>query len=308
MAPRYSIIPGRFVDDARPTLMHFKIILALGRRTNRAGWCFVSQTKLAKVMGICRQSVSSAISDLVKWGYVEKKSQAETHRAICQYRVLLDGGSADDDEPDDGVGDVSPGDDTSNGGDVSPVGDTGVASQATGGVAYEATPVTTPRERPHTHNGARARDLLEHASGRSARVVDLVLRPLAGILTPSSGIDQASLLAEIASSLDRRSDDVLVALRDHLRDTRSKWPSVARINDAADEIERAKPRGARVTVGTEQWIAWDRWLHVHEGSARRLIHVERHGAWTVPTEWPPVRYSAEAYAEWVASRSQSKPV
>lgn len=219
MAPRYSLVPGDFVDDARPTLAHYRVLLALGRRTNKAGWCMVSQTKLAEHLGISRQTINSAITDLVKWGYVERRGQALTKRAICQYRVLLDRAMSEA-EPDDGVtpdadpshaddaeldllgGDVSPTADTppavDKGGDVSPTADTTCRLQLTHvspldptrGVASRGDTITIPGRTTPSHNERTA--VAVRAGGRGSpspeaidaedacqRVARLLLVPLA---------------------------------------------------------------------------------------------------------------------------------
>lgn len=199
MAPRYSLVPGDFVDDARPTLAHYRVLLALGRRTNKAGWCMVSQTKLAEHLGISRQTINSAITDLVKWGYVERRGQALTKRAICQYRVLLDRAMSEA-EPDDGVtpeadpngdpshaddaelgllgGDVSPTADTppavDKGGDVSPTADTTCRLQLTHvspldptrGVASRGDTITIPGRTTPSHNERTA--VAVRAGGRGS--------------------------------------------------------------------------------------------------------------------------------------------
>ena len=191
VAPRYSIVPGDFVDDDRPKLAHVRVLLALGRRTNRAGWCVINQGKLAAHMGLARGTVNAAIADLVTWGYVEKRSQQQTKRALCHYRVLLDravpeadpddGIGGEDDGEDDapggeaavdapgqsyaerallayGRGDVSPTDDThvssTDDTHVSPTDDRRVTSQVTRGVTSQVTRLTTPsRTTPLSQRG-----------------------------------------------------------------------------------------------------------------------------------------------------------
>lgn len=90
--PRYSIIPARFVDDARLKVSHFKVLGYLGKHSHKTGWMKLSQTKAGKdeSLGLTRETICRAISDLVDWGYVEKRSKQQTKTSICFYRVIMD--------------------------------------------------------------------------------------------------------------------------------------------------------------------------------------------------------------------------
>jgi hypothetical protein len=87
---RYSIIPGRAVDDQRLTRIHFRILAYLGRFNSRRGWCRLSQTKLAQKFDVRRQAVNKAVGELVQWRHIEKQSQAESGESFCLYRILID--------------------------------------------------------------------------------------------------------------------------------------------------------------------------------------------------------------------------
>lgn len=89
MAPRLSIIPGRFVEDPRPDLNHYKVLNALGRHTDEDGWCRIKQAGLGQSIGLSRECVCRKVGDLTEWGYVEKHDEDGSGRAIW-YRVLLD--------------------------------------------------------------------------------------------------------------------------------------------------------------------------------------------------------------------------
>ena len=90
--PRYSIIPARFFDDDRLKPSHFKVMGYLGKHSDKSGWMKLSQTKAAGDgnIGLARETVCRAISDLVAWGYVDKRTKQETKRSICFYRILMD--------------------------------------------------------------------------------------------------------------------------------------------------------------------------------------------------------------------------
>lgn len=89
MAPRYSIIPGRFVEDARPDVNHFRVLTKIGTHTDEEGWCKLKQITIANAIDCTRETVNRKLKDLVEWGYVEKDDTDGTGRAI-KYRVLID--------------------------------------------------------------------------------------------------------------------------------------------------------------------------------------------------------------------------
>lgn len=89
MAPRFSIIPGRFVEDRRAGINHYRVLNALGRHTDGEGWCRVKQAKLGEACGLSREAVCRRLSDLEAWGYVEKHDEDGSGRAIW-YRVVHD--------------------------------------------------------------------------------------------------------------------------------------------------------------------------------------------------------------------------
>lgn len=88
-SPRMSVIPGEFAGDPRADLGHFRVLNAIGRHTDRHGWCRIKQARIGDICGLTRETVNRKIRDLVTWGYVEKCSQDSTGRSIW-YRVILD--------------------------------------------------------------------------------------------------------------------------------------------------------------------------------------------------------------------------
>jgi hypothetical protein len=87
--PRFSITPARFVEDARATLSHYRVLNALGRHAKANGWLRVKQQTLGTAIGLSRRTVNTTLADLVEWGYVEKRESDSTGRAIF-YRILFD--------------------------------------------------------------------------------------------------------------------------------------------------------------------------------------------------------------------------
>jgi DNA-binding MarR family transcriptional regulator len=135
---RYSFLPARAADDLRLTLVHLRVLVYLGRVNNNNGWTELSQKATAGRWGCARVTINGAIKSLVEWGYVEKKSQAETNTALCLYRLLIDkpessAPAAPKPEPKKkkGKGGVSSVDDTSQDAAVSSTGDTCVEPETT---------------------------------------------------------------------------------------------------------------------------------------------------------------------------------
>jgi hypothetical protein len=86
---RYSFLPGRAATDLRLTQIHFRILAYLGRFNQKKGWCRLSQSDLARQFGVRRQAVNKAVKELAKWGYVEKRGQAESRESFCFYRTVI---------------------------------------------------------------------------------------------------------------------------------------------------------------------------------------------------------------------------
>jgi hypothetical protein len=89
MAPRLSILPGRFCEDARADIYHHRVIQALGRHTDNDGWCRVRQQVIADAISASRATVNRKLADLVHWGYVAKHAADTSGRSIF-YRVIYD--------------------------------------------------------------------------------------------------------------------------------------------------------------------------------------------------------------------------
>lgn len=90
--PRYTIFAARAVFDARLTAMDVRVLAALGTFTDRQGWCYPSQTTLAKQLGTGRTNVTKSIKALVRAGYVQSVEQERENGAqtVNLYRVLMD--------------------------------------------------------------------------------------------------------------------------------------------------------------------------------------------------------------------------
>jgi hypothetical protein len=90
--PRYTIFAARAVFDERLTAMDVRVLAALGTFTDRQGWCFPSQTTIAKRLGTGRTRVNASIKSLVAAGYVQAVDQYKENNAqtVSLYRVLMD--------------------------------------------------------------------------------------------------------------------------------------------------------------------------------------------------------------------------
>jgi hypothetical protein len=87
---RLSIIAGCAASDLRLSGLHFRILAHLGRFNDKLGWCRMSQTDLASIFQVRRQSVNKATNELVEWGYIQKRDQHESRESFCLYRATLD--------------------------------------------------------------------------------------------------------------------------------------------------------------------------------------------------------------------------
>lgn len=85
---RFSQFAGQAADDMRFGILHFRLIAHIGRQNQRRGWLRLSQTELARIWGVSRTRLSSAVNELVDWGYVAKRDQAQTKESFCLYKVV----------------------------------------------------------------------------------------------------------------------------------------------------------------------------------------------------------------------------
>jgi hypothetical protein len=98
---RYSIVPGNAPYDKRLTDFDLRILACIGRHTNKNGWCWINQSKLADALGKTRETVNRSISKMCKpeYDYLEKvnrqaKEHGDKRSNICLYRVKMDAGEA----------------------------------------------------------------------------------------------------------------------------------------------------------------------------------------------------------------------
>ncbi|WP_099866052.1 helix-turn-helix domain-containing protein [Pararhizobium haloflavum] len=89
---KFSIIPGWIVTDARLKGRDLQVICLLGRYTNRDGWCFRSQVKMAGQLGCARSTVQLSLDRLVSIGAVERRAGESRDGRDCSYhyRVIYD--------------------------------------------------------------------------------------------------------------------------------------------------------------------------------------------------------------------------
>lgn len=92
MAPRFSIVPARVVDDTRIDDRAVVILVLIGTYADHNGWCFPSQTKMADRLGVSRQAIAKQIDKLVDFGYVEKRQRTRENgsNTSCLYRVIYE--------------------------------------------------------------------------------------------------------------------------------------------------------------------------------------------------------------------------
>lgn len=88
--PHLSIIPAEAVTDPAVSPMALKILAALGRHTDRAGFCFRSLRKLAGELALARSTVQRAIAQLIDAGWLIKFRGQRKDGGDCSsgFRVL----------------------------------------------------------------------------------------------------------------------------------------------------------------------------------------------------------------------------
>lgn len=86
--PRYAIIPARAVTDDRLEGRDLQVLCFLGKHTDRLGWCFLSQVRIAKELRCGRGTVQRSLGRLIDAGFVQVK-ESSAH-ACHAYRVVMD--------------------------------------------------------------------------------------------------------------------------------------------------------------------------------------------------------------------------
>jgi DNA-binding MarR family transcriptional regulator len=254
---RYSFLPARAADDLRLTLVHLRVLVYLGRVNNNNGWTELSQKATADRWGCARVTINGAIKSLVEWGYVEKKSQAETNTALCLYRLLIDkpeSSAPAAPKKKRGKGGVSSVGDTSQDAAVSSTGDTCVQPQATRVSSGDDTNIEDQRSGvlspPKSPNGGRR--------GR-AKVSSEVENVIAAIAADVADDVQRAVLNDFlaplirqrqftAPSLEGAARALLVAVAEHA-------PTAAELRDMlrkllADRFATVKPSDIETAIKT----------------------------------------------------------
>lgn len=95
---RFIVLPARILEDKRlSSATHLRVLMYLGLRADKHGWCFPSRKDIAaKVGGITPARVSQCMRDLSEWGYVEIHSQSRDSdggQTSNAYRILFDIGA-----------------------------------------------------------------------------------------------------------------------------------------------------------------------------------------------------------------------
>jgi len=304
---RYSHVPPRAALDARLTEAHFRVLVLIGKVNTLHGWCQLSQTIAADLFGMKRQTVNGAVSDLVTWGYVERRTQKQTRTSFCHYRVLIDQpegvSSTDDTPPNEGVsstGDTPPEEGVSSKNDtgVSAGNDTGVGSGRHPPIYNDlAREIRDQRSPPKSPNGGPKEQPVDgkwkdgalaelRVAGKHRDAVENLIAPLLASdkrLSLGKGAERVEALAELAQAahgLPRPA--VQAALKRMLDNPQKLTPRAIRA-----EIDAARRGGAMIPIrpGTPQW---SRWLeHFASVDPRQAETMRRVDVWQVSSEWPP---------------------
>lgn len=97
MSPRYSIVPGDTGYNTSLTDFDCRILVCIGSHTDKNGWCYLNQGKLAERLGKTRRGVNGSVRRLCELGYLEKRDLRSSENGsdrqnICFYRVVMDRG------------------------------------------------------------------------------------------------------------------------------------------------------------------------------------------------------------------------
>jgi DNA-binding MarR family transcriptional regulator len=87
---QFSAVSSAALDDERLNGNDILVLAALGYHTDKNGWCYPSQEKLATKARLSRQSVSTSMKRLVRFGYVERYIPENGNLAKISYRRILD--------------------------------------------------------------------------------------------------------------------------------------------------------------------------------------------------------------------------
>lgn len=300
---RYSHVPPRAATDGRLTLVHLRVLVLIGKVNTQHGWCQLSQKSAADLFGMHRKTVNAAIIDLVKWRYVERRTQADTKTSFCHYRVLID-------DPEE-EGGVPPTDGTPQGEGVPPTDGTCVTPGSYTGAAPEtAPPIYKARAReirdqrslpPKSPDGGPSENLDWKGKalaglrerGRNLDAVDGLIAPLLAsdkrlsLGKGAAAVEALADLAQAAHGIPRPALDA--ALKRLIENPNKLTPSKIRA-----EIDRARTSGAMVVIrpGTPQWARWVE--HFDRVDPRQAATMRRFDSWQVPAEWPPAKGRAAA--------------
>jgi biotin operon repressor len=90
--PRYTLFAARAVFDDQLTARDVRVLAALGTYTDRQGWCYPSQSTLAKRLGTGRTHINASLKALERCGYLQTVKQVKESGAqtVNLYRVLMD--------------------------------------------------------------------------------------------------------------------------------------------------------------------------------------------------------------------------
>ncbi|QBJ80534.1 hypothetical protein [Aquitalea sp. USM4] len=85
------------------SMTHLRVLMAVGKHTDKNGWTFASLRLIGTLAGasdkpLSRSRTSEVISDLVEWGYLEKRTQNRRDGSSTTnlYRVVYDSGEPED--------------------------------------------------------------------------------------------------------------------------------------------------------------------------------------------------------------------
>ncbi|MGH1350758.1 MAG: hypothetical protein ACRBBN_08115 [Methyloligellaceae bacterium] len=304
--PRYSIIPGRFVDDDRAKLVHYRLLNYFGRKTDKEGWCFQRlkhHQRIADKYSVARETIVRGIRDLIKWGYLDQKKEYKGREVYWFYRVKMD----QDIAPQELLNDVKDGGSDAGGCDLEITKrsedhrncDLEITERSgdhhncdleiTAIYKDKRPPLTTPTLKKK-ERGCERFPILEMSRKKvSEKVIRNFLKPLTASLQLDAQQD-LDFFERLCRRLEVFSEKALTAACDKLEVSRTKFPS---IKICVEECARVQSQHMLILNHQRDAEAWNAWKSYYANTqglgwrASRMENLEDQQI-SVNTKFPPV--------------------
>lgn len=85
---RFSITPAKAAVDLELTDSIFRTLAVIGIHGDENGWCWPKQSTLARLRGVSRQTISSHIKTLIKFGYLNITHQFDEETGAQESNLM----------------------------------------------------------------------------------------------------------------------------------------------------------------------------------------------------------------------------